>query len=236
MAGLAKSAILSAALSTTCARAASDNRCTCTSTIFLPLSLTLFPSTSSIRSRPRLMPTPARHAHALSAHPSSAPRHSPLRYDLGWEASNCITGSPGTFNDPSTPTCATQITSAGSNWFSVSVPAGTRVGVVQVYNRHDYPSYQPWLGDFELWLGQTAGDHNPSTAVKCGAVCMPVCKRDAAARARTHAHVHAIASHARRAHTRFWSSPRAKSHEYTPRVFLVHISPFSPPSAIATHT
>ena len=87
-----------------------------------------------------------------------------------WGAANCISGSAGTLGVASTPTCATQITSAGSNWLSVNVAAGTRVGSVHVYNRQDVQEYQSWLGSFELWQGASAGDHDPTTAVKCGEV------------------------------------------------------------------
>ena len=32
------------------------------------------------------------------------------------------------------------------------------------------PQFRSWLGTFELWLGSSAGEHDPSAAVKCGEV------------------------------------------------------------------
>jgi len=68
-------------------------------------------------------------------------------------------------NDPST------LTATGSgigNWLSVELASDTRVGEVAVVNRNDNADLAAWLGDFEVWVGGSAGGTTPPTATKCG--------------------------------------------------------------------
>ena len=60
--------------------------------------------------------------------------------------------------------CAT--TFSTRPWLSVRVPSGTAVGWVAVHNRRD--AYANLIGSFEVWLGRSAGDVDPATAVQCG--------------------------------------------------------------------
>merc|ERR1719149_534120 len=58
---------------------------------------------------------------------------------------------------------------AANNWASVRVAAGTYVGYVAVYNWLGSASNRARLGDFEIWVGRTAGDTDTANgAVKCG--------------------------------------------------------------------
>ena len=141
-----KSTIISAALSTTCVKKPDANPCNDYS--------------------------PASYVLLLLSLLAAGAIYMCIRYSGPgvWGAANCINGAVGTLDDTSTPTCATEISSPGSNWLSLNVPAGTRVGDVQIFNRHDYPQFRSWLGTFELWLGSSAGEHDPSAAVKCGEV------------------------------------------------------------------
>ena len=63
----------------------------------------------------------------------------------------------------------TKTEEATSNWVSVRVAAGTSVGYVAAYNWLGSATNRARLGDFEIWVGRTAGDTDTANgAVKCG--------------------------------------------------------------------
>lgn len=72
---------------------------------------------------------------------------------------NAIDGNPATL-------CASD--QGVSNWLSVELASDTRVGEVAVLNRNDNANYAAWLGEFEVWVGASAGDTTPPSASKCG--------------------------------------------------------------------
>ena len=58
---------------------------------------------------------------------------------------------------------------AKNNWVSVRVAAGQYVGYVAAYNWLASAANRALLGDFEIWVGRTAGDTNVTNgAVECG--------------------------------------------------------------------
>ena len=77
----------------------------------------------------------------------------------GFDASRAIDGSYDTI-------CATAETTAGSNWLAVRPAAGTKIGVIAMYNRRDYLA--TGLGSIQVWLGSAPGD--TSSGESCGSV------------------------------------------------------------------
>ena len=55
-----------------------------------------------------------------------------------------------------------------SVWFSARVPAGTPIGWVMLYSRHDQYTDNFGLGSFEVWVGEFAGETTSPGAVLCG--------------------------------------------------------------------
>ena len=80
-----------------------------------------------------------------------------------YEASQCIDDNLENF-------CHTQ--SGPSQWLSIRVPGGTPsapasyVGHVVIYNRDD--CCQDRLSTFQIWVGESPGDHNSATSEACG--------------------------------------------------------------------
>ena len=80
-----------------------------------------------------------------------------------YEASQCIDDNLQNF-------CHTQ--SGPSQWLSIRVPGGTPsapasyVGHVVIYNRDD--CCQDRLSPFQIWVGESPGDHNSATSEACG--------------------------------------------------------------------
>jgi len=75
-------------------------------------------------------------------------------YSPRWPASNAIDGSHQTVIASSWQARA---------WVSVQTPTGSRIGQVAVQNRLE-SSFAPWLGAFEVYVGDSHGDR----AYKCG--------------------------------------------------------------------
>ena len=60
-----------------------------------------------------------------------------------YRAQNLIDGQLST-------TAATTTSVSGANWAAVQIAPTAHVGSVGVYNRHDYPNFRSWLGDFQV--------------------------------------------------------------------------------------
>jgi len=82
-----------------------------------------------------------------------------------WPASNTIDGRLSTV-------CASKW--QANAWLSVQVPAGSAVDYVAIYNRADRRQYAEWLGQFEIYVGNAAGDTGLAGSIKCaGPVSAP---------------------------------------------------------------
>ena len=53
-------------------------------------------------------------------------------------------------------------------WASVRIDSGTAVSHVIIKNRLRPPEWQAWLGEFEIWVGGSAGVAQPPGAQRCG--------------------------------------------------------------------
>lgn len=81
-------------------------------------------------------------------------------YHSSYPAANAVDGNLNTL--------VASANEAGA-WLSVRLPPSTRIAFVAAYNRNDDSTYAQWLGDFEIWLGDSFGDTTSASAVRCGA-------------------------------------------------------------------